>query len=337
MNTTPLSPLVSAADLKAWCQAIQNGYRLSRAEAQILTELPEDGPLFETLLLEADVLRQHFLGNHIELCSIINAKSGRCSEDCKFCAQSAHYDTPVEVYDLMAYEPIQAMAKENEAAGVHRFSLVMSGRGIEAEDLTLVLDHYRRLQQESQMALCASLGIMTEAGLKQLADAGITMYHHNLETGRAFYETVCSTHSYDERIETIKAAQSAGMKVCSGGIIGMGESWSDRLDLIFDLRALDVSSVPVNILNPILGTPFERVPKLSQSEMLKAVAIFRWVHPTADIRLGGGRHLLEAAGKMAFLSGASATITGNYLTTVGQDIQGDQRMLEALSLPLGIR
>lgn len=337
MNPTPFTALNSSEDLKAWSQAIKDGYRISRSEAEVLTNLPEDGPLFETLLLEADGLRQHFLGNHIELCSIINAKSGRCSEDCKFCAQSAHYDTPVEVYDLMAYEPIQAMAKENEAAGVHRFSLVMSGRGIDDEDLKVVVDHYGRLQKESQMALCASLGIMSEAGLKQLADVGITMYHHNLETGRNFYETVCTTHSYDERIQTIQAAQSVGMKICSGGIIGMGESWSDRLDLIFDLRGLGVSSVPVNILNPILGTPFERVPKLSQNEMLKAVAVFRWVHPTADIRLGGGRHLLEAAGKMAFLSGASATITGNYLTTVGQDISGDRTMLEALQLPIAIR
>ncbi len=335
--TNSLPTLNTIQDLQLWKEYILTGNVLSRENANQLLNITADNPLFETFLNSADVIRRHFLGNTIELCSIINAKSGRCSEDCKFCAQSAHYDTPVETYALLDYAPIETMAKENETAGVHRFSLVMSGRGINAEELDVVLQHYQRLQKETQLSLCASLGIMTETHLKQLADVGITMYHHNLESGRHFYETVCSTHTYDERIETIHAAQRAGLKICSGGIIGMGETWSDRLDLIFELRTLQVASIPINILNPILGTPFERVPKLSQSEILKTIALFRWVHPTADIRLGGGRHLIDDAGKSAFLSGASATITGNYLTTVGQDMAGDQTMLAALNLPLGIR
>ncbi len=323
--------------LKIWYNAITAGYRLTRKDAENLLIIAPDSPIFKTLLDLANELRHHFLGNAIELCSIINAKSGRCSEDCKFCAQSAHYKAPVDTYPLLDYAPIASMAKVNEAAGVHRFSLVLSGRGIDASELTQVIDYYQQLKQDTNISLCASLGIMTESDLKQLADTGVTMYHHNLEAGPRFYETICTTHTYQERIETIEAAKRAGLRICSGGIIGMGEHWHDRLDLIFDLRRLDVASVPVNVLNPILGTPFAHLPRLSQNEILKTIALFRWIHPTADIRLGGGRHLIEGAGKSAFKAGASATITGDYLTTVGQDMAGDRQMFEALNLPLGTR
>lgn len=335
--TTHLPALNSLNDINHWKEAILAGHLLTRLEAELLLQLPLNSELFNPFLGAADDIRKHFLGNHIELCSILNAKSGRCSEDCKFCAQSAHYDTPVEVYDLVNYEPIEAMVKENESAGVHRFSLVMSGRGIDSVDLEKVLSHYAQLRRDTSMSLCASLGLMNETDLSRLAQTGITMYHHNLESGRHFYETLCTTHSYQDRVNTIEAAKAAGLSICSGGIIGMGESWSDRLDLIFDLRRLEVASVPVNILNPIAGTPFEHVPHLSQEDILKTIALFRWVHPRADIRLGGGRHLIDLAGKKAFVSGASATITGNYLTTVGQDISGDKAMLTALKLPLGLR
>lgn len=335
MNKLP--PLTTTSALKEWYDAILSGHRLDRAEAESLLEIPNETATFDLLLKLADDLRCHYLGNCIELCSIINAKSGRCSEDCKFCAQSAHYDAPAETYDLMHYEPIAEMAKTNEAAGVHRFSLVMSGRGIDEADLTKVLAHYKQLQADTKMSLCASLGLMTEVDLKRLTETGVTMYHHNLETGPRYYEEICTTHSYQDRIDTIQAAKRAGLKICSGGIIGMGETWQDRLDMVFVLRDLEVVSIPVNVLNPILGTPFAHLPRISQAEILKTIAIFRWVHPTADIRLGGGRHLIDRAGRDAFRSGASATITGDYLTTVGQDMAGDRRMFESLHLPLGLR
>lgn len=334
MNTP--SPFLHE-DLNQMKHKIVNGHQLSRSEAEALIQIPYDSPDFVDFLNIADYFRRYFLGNTVELCSIINAKSGKCTEDCKFCAQSSHYDTAVETYNLMAYEPILSMAKENETAGVHRFSLVLSGRGIEGEDLETTLSHYRQLNSDTSIALCASLGLMNEEDLCALKKTGVTMYHHNLESGRSFYDRLCSTHSYGERIDTLRAAKSAGLHLCSGGIIGMGETWADRLDLIFTLRELGVVSVPVNILNPILGTPFEKVPKLSQEEILKTIALFRWIHPTADIRLGGGRHLLERAGQKAFTCGASATITGNYLTTTGQDIAGDKSMFESLGLPLKIR
>lgn len=329
--------LTTLEDLKALQNKMIQGHCLSREEAYGLLAIPSDSPLFKDFLSLAHELRCHFLGNTVELCSIINAKSGKCTEDCKFCAQSAHYDTTVETYELMAYEPILAMAKENETAGVHRFSLVMSGRGIEKDDLAITLDHYKRLSHDCNISLCASLGIMAQEGLEALQAVGVKMYHHNLESGEAFYSSLCSTHSYKERLDTLKAAKKAGLNLCSGGIIGMGETWEDRLDLIFTLRDLEVVSVPVNILNPILGTPFEKVPKLSQDEILKTIALFRWIHPRADIRLGGGRHLLDQGGQYAFTCGASATITGNYLTTTGQDISGDMAMFKALGLPTEIR
>ena len=291
--TTHLPPINSLKDLSCWKEAILSGHMLTRPEAETLLQLPLDSELFNLFLGAADDIRKHFLGNDIELCSILNAKSGRCSEDCKFCAQSAHYDTPVDVYDLVDYQPIEDMVKENQAAGVHRFSLVMSGRGIDSIDLEKVLSHYDQLSRDTSMSLCASLGLMTKTDLSRLAQSGVTMYHHNLESGHKFYETLCTTHSYQDRIDTIEAAKAAGLSICSGGIIGMGESWSDRLDLIFDLRRLEVASVPVNILNPIAGTPFEHVPHLSQGEILKTIALFRWVHPRADIRLGGGRRHLN--------------------------------------------
>lgn len=331
------STSIQLESLKELKNKIVSGHALSRSEAEALLSIPEDSSEFEAFLSLADELRCYFLGNTIELCSIINAKSGKCTEDCKFCAQSAHYDTAVETYDLMEYAPILAMAQENEAAGVHRFSLVMSGRGIEKDDLKQTIEHYEQLNRDCKISLCASLGIMSEEDLKALQTVGVKMYHHNLESGQGFYESLCTTHTYQERIDTLKAAARAGLDLCSGGIIGMGESWADRLDLIFTLRELSVVSVPVNVLNPILGTPFEKVPKLSQGEILRTIALFRWVHPKADIRLGGGRHLLESAGRHAFSSGASATITGNYLTTTGQDIAGDKAMFRALSLPLQIR
>ncbi len=324
-------------DLNELQSKIISGYTLSREEAVSLVAISYDSPQFKDLLSLADGIRCHFLGNNIELCSIINAKSGKCTENCKFCAQSAHYDTEVETYELLAYQPILEMAKENEAAGIHRFSLVMSGRGIEKDDLVKTLQHYLRLSRDSSISLCASLGIMTEEGLRALKAAGVKMYHHNLESSQNFYNTLCTTHSYQERLDTLKAAKSAGLSLCSGGIIGMGETWDDRLDMIFTLRDLEAVSVPVNLLNPIIGTPFENVPKLSQNEILKTIALFRWIHPRADIRLGGGRHLIDQAGRNAFTSGASATITGNYLTTTGQDISGDLAMFKSLGLSTKIR
>jgi biotin synthase len=262
----------------------------------------------------------------------MNAKSGRCTEDCKFCAQSGHYKTNVEEYELVSKEDALKLARENEKEGVNRFSLVTSGRGASDSDLEKILDIYEELNREMKLDLCASLGILGYEQLLKLREKGITMYHHNLETSREYYKNICTTHSYDERIDTINAAKKAGLFVCSGGIIGLGESFEDRINLAFALKNLDVKSIPVNILNPIKGTPLESSESLSQEEILKTIAIFRLVNPKAYIRLAGGRNRIDEFGKNCFNAGANATITGNYLTTSGNKICDDKNMVSELKL-----
>ena len=288
----------------------------------------------EQLCVSANKIREHFCGDEVDLCSIMNAKSGRCSENCKFCAQSAHYNTNIQVYDLVSREAALALAKENEAEGVNRFSLVTSGRGMCGKDLDKVVDIYSQLLKKVNMDLCASLGILSQEELEKLRACGITMYHHNLETSREFYGEICTTHSYDERIDTIKAAKAAGMHICSGGIIGLGESFKDRISMAMELRGLEVKSIPVNILNPIAGTPLEDSKPLTQEEILKSIAIFRFINPKALIRLAGGRNLIHEYGKHCFEAGANASITGNYLTTSGNKICDDKAMLQELNLKI---
>ncbi len=310
---------------------ILSGEYINFQEAMALTELKNNEEI-EQLCLSANNIRKTFCGNKVDLCSIMNAKSGRCSEDCKFCAQSVHYNTNAEIYGLVSKEAALKVAKENESEGVNRFSLVTSGRGITSSDFEKVLDIYEKLNRELKMKLCASLGILEYDKLLKLKERGITMYHHNLETSREFYKEICTTHSYEERIDTIKAAQKAGIPVCSGGIIGLGESWVDRINLAFQLKELKIMSIPVNVLNPVKGTPLEDSKNLSQENILKTIAIFRFINPKALIRLAGGRNLIRDLGKECFNSGANATITGNYLTTSGNKICDDKKMISELKL-----
>lgn len=310
---------------------ILSGEYINFQEAMALTELKNNEEI-EQLCLSANNIRKTFCGNKVDLCSIMNAKSGRCSEDCKFCAQSVHYNTNAEIYGLVSKEAALKVAKENESEGVNRFSLVTSGRGITSSDFEKVLDIYEKLNRELKMKLCASLGILEYDKLLKLKERGITMYHHNLETSREFYKEICTTHSYEERIDTIKATQKAGIPVCSGGIIGLGESWVDRINLAFQLKELKIMSIPVNVLNPVKGTPLEDSKNLSQENILKTIAIFRFINPKALIRLAGGRNLIRDLGKECFNSGANATITGNYLTTSGNKICDDKKMISELKL-----
>ncbi|MBZ9686632.1 biotin synthase BioB [Clostridium estertheticum] len=284
------------------------------------------------LCISANKVREFFCGKEVDLCTIMNAKSGRCTEDCKFCAQSAHYKTNVEVYGLVSKDDALKLARENQNEGVNRFSLVTSGRGTTGNDFEKILDMYEELNKEVKIDLCASLGILRYEQLLKLKQTGITMYHHNLETSREYYENICTTHSYDERIDTINAAKRAGMLVCCGGIIGLGESFEDRIKLALTLRDLGIKSIPINVLNPIVGTPLENAESLSQEEILKTIAIFRLVNPKALIRLAGGRNLIEKFGEKCFNAGANATITGNYLTTSGNKICDDKKMVRELKL-----
>ncbi|MBR4382210.1 MAG: biotin synthase BioB [Selenomonadaceae bacterium] len=281
----------------------------------------------------AALIQKNFCGNRVDLCTIINGKSGRCGEDCKYCAQSARHCTGIDEYDFLPVEKILAVAKANEAAGVNRFSIVTSGRALDGKNFERAIETYKILRAELKtLDLCASHGILSAEQLKRLRATGVTSYHHNLETSRRFFPHICTTHTYDERIATIKAAQHAGLNVCSGGIIGMGETWRDRIDLAFELAALNIQSIPVNVLNAIKGTVLENLKPLPANDILRTIAIFRYINPTANVRLAAGRKFLPDKGASALLHGASASITGNMLTTSNNNICEDMKLLAELGL-----
>ncbi|MBU3113943.1 biotin synthase BioB [Clostridium lacusfryxellense] len=317
--------------IKSIEEKVLRGRDVSYEEVMKLVDIQEI-EYIELLCKSANKVREYFCGTEVDLCTIMNAKSGRCTEDCKFCAQSAFYKTDVEEYELVSKKAALTLARENEKEGVNRFSLVTSGRGSTGNEFEKILDIYEELNKEMKIDLCASLGILGYEQLLKLRKRGITMYHHNLETSREYYENICTTHSYDERIDTINAAKKAGMLICSGGIIGLGESMRDRINLAFQLRDLGVKSIPVNVLNPIVGTPLENAESLSQEEILKTISIIRFVNPKALIRLAGGRNKIDKFGKNCFNAGANATITGNYLTTSGNKIKDDKKMVSDLNL-----
>lgn len=286
----------------------------------------------EDLQAGARLIQKKFFGNHIDLCTIINGKSGRCSEDCKYCAQAARHKTGVDEYDFLPTEKILAVALADEAAGVNRFSIVTSGRALDEKNFARAIETYKVLRGKLKIELCASHGILSAEQLQRLRAAGVKRYHHNLETSRRFFPHICTTHTFDDRIRTIKLAQAAGLEVCSGGIIGLGETWQDRIDLAFELAALEIKSIPINVLNPIKGTPLENLKTLAPEEILRTISIFRYINPTANIRMAAGRKFLPDAGASAFTHGVSAAITGNMLTTSNTNIESDLKLLARLGL-----
>ncbi len=286
----------------------------------------------EKLQAGAALIQKTFCGNHIDLCTIINGKSGRCGENCKYCAQSARHKTGVAEYNFLPSEKILEVALDNEAAGVNRFPIVTSGRTLDGENFELAIATYKILRAKLKIDLCASHGILNGEQLQRLKAAGVNRYHHNLETSRRFFPKICTSHTFDDRITTIKLAKAAGLEVCSGGIIGVGETWQDRIDLAFEVAALGIKSIPINILDAIKGTALENLPRLSSEEILRTIAIFRYINPTANIRLAAGRNFLPDNGAAAFLHGASAAITGNMLTTSNINMQTDLKLLKELGL-----
>jgi biotin synthase len=221
-------------------------------------------------------------------------------------------------------------ALANEAEGVDRFSIVTSGRALSGEDFEKAIATYEEMSKRCKLDLCASHGFLTREQFKRLHEAGVSSYHHNIETSKRFFPQICTTHTYEQKIETLKLAREEGFCVCSGGIIGMGETWEDRLDMAISLAELDVQSIPINALMPIPGTPLEKEESLSEDDILRTVAFFRYINPTANIRLAAGRALMENNGEKAFKSGASASITGNMLTTSGSTISSDMAMLKKM-------
>lgn len=279
----------------------------------------------------ADMLREHFIGDKVDLCAIINGRSGKCPEDCKFCAQSAHHHTDCEIYDFLPEDQILDACKMNETEGVHRFSIVTSGKALSGEEFEKAIHAYETMHKECKIDLCASMGFLNAEQLHRLHEAGVTSYHHNIETSRRNFPNICTTHTFDMKLETLKLVKAEGMCACSGGIIGMGETAEDRLDMAMCLAEAGVDSIPINALMPIKGTALENQESLTEDEILRTIAFFRYINPLANIRLAAGRALLTNDGETAFCSGASATITGNMLTTVAKaTIRGDKEMLARL-------
>ena len=311
--------------LKQLTEQVRAGEPLSREQALSLYEA-EPSALFAA----ADSLRREFCGNRFDMCTIVNGKSGKCSENCRFCAQSSHYHGDAETYSLLGGEALLEQARYNEDKGVLRFSVVTSGKRLSEAEVDAVCESYRLMRGQTGIALCASHGLLSEAQLRRLKAAGVTRYHNNLESSRRYFPQVCTTHTYDEKIATIRAAQRAGLSVCSGGIIGMGETREDRVDMALQLRELGVRSVPINVLNPIPGTPFGRLERLDTEEVCRTAAVFRFLLPGAMIRMAGGRGLMADKGEAVFRAGANAAISGDMLTTAGIGIDDDFRLLDRL-------
>ncbi len=315
-------------------ERVLGGGHVTRAEAMWLINLESSADILD-LLSWANRIREHFKGNKIHLCSIVNAKAGACSENCSFCAQSSHYQTGSPRYGFIDPEPMQEAAEEANKNQVTAVGLVAAWKGLtEGPILDEVCERVRELKAGGKTRPDVSLGIIkSQRVADRLKEAGVECYGHNLESSRRFFPKTCSTHSYEDRLETINYLKNAGIKICSGGIIGMGETREDRCELAFSLKEIGASVVPVNILNPILGTPFEKNEPLPVMEILKTIACFRFILPRQEIMIAGGRTVnLRDAQSMIFMAGASAMMVGNYLTTLNQPVEKDLQMLRDLGL-----
>ncbi|MEG6585280.1 biotin synthase BioB [Dendrosporobacter sp. 1207_IL3150] len=323
---------MNALDIVALGEKILNGHRITYLEALNLAKISTtDIPL---LAAYAHKIREHSVGNNVDMCGIISARSGMCSEDCKFCSQSVYYKTDAPSYPLLDTKAIIEAAKQAERHGAKRTSIVTSGKGMDSDpEFPKIITAIQAIHTETNLKVCANLGTITPDQAKQLAAAGVKRYAHNIETSRRFYPEICTTHPFEERLATIQAAKDAGLELCTGGIIGLGETWEDRIDMAFTLRALGVHSVPLNILNPIKGTALENTAPPVPLDSIKTFALFRFILPHAVIRPAGGReiNLRDMQGAL-MLAGANGLIIGNYLTFTGRDTPADFKMVQDAGL-----
>jgi len=283
-----------------------------------------------SMIAGADRIREAFFNREIHLCTICNGKSGKCSEDCSFCSQSKFADSDIEIYPLLSKEKLQAGALHSYDTPVNRYSIVTSGKRMPKEEIKKIAHAMSELDSE-KLAYCVSLGILDIEDFEILKQAGVTRYHHNLETARSHFDNICTTHTFQDRVDTIKAAQKVGLSVCAGGILGTGESDEQVLELALELKELDVDAIPVNFLTPIKGTPLQYCNELTPQRCLKIIALFRYVIPDKDILICGGREYnLKLLHPLIFHAGASGMITGNYLTTSGIQLDDDLNMIHQL-------
>lgn len=278
----------------------------------------------------AGELRNHFTGDDFDTCSIINARSGKCSEDCKWCSQSKFYATKADVYPLIGVDEALDAAHNNASKGVRRFSLVTSGRKVTLAEMPKVKAIYTALRENVKIELCASMGLLNGEEMAELWSCGVRRYHCNIETSASYFPMLCSTHTMEEKLQTIRHAKALGMDVCSGGIIGMGETMRDRIEMAYLLRNEGVCSIPLNVLNPIEGTPLAENKPLSADEVLRSFAMFRIMNPDVRIRFAGGRKLIAGIVEELMRSGADAAIVGDMLTTVGSAIEQDMKLFQKM-------
>ena len=305
---------------------VMSGELISKEEALLLADAP-----LEELTAAADEIRSHFCQSGFDICTIVNGKCGKCSEDCKYCAQSAHYHTACsETYPLLSTEELVEGARHNKEQGVLRYSIVTSGEALSDAEVERVCESIRAIREQVGIEVCVSFGLLNEEQFKKIREAGATRAHCNLESSGRYFKEICTTHTYQQKIDTLNAAKRAGLSVCSGGIMGLGETMEDRIEMVLTARELGVKSIPVNVLNPIPGTPYEHNRILTNDEVCRCVAIFRFLIPDASIRLAGGRGLLGDKGEACFRSGANAAISGDMLTTSGINMETDMELLKTL-------
>lgn len=306
------------------------GREISFEEGMRLIEIENGSHDFEALCEAAREITFYFNSDEPGLCSLINAKSYLCGEDCGFCSQSVRFDTRVNRYQLMSSDEVVAAAKDFERRGTQNFCIVTSGGDLNDQEFEQVIEIYKRLKNETSMSLDGSLGFLTPERVERLKEAGLRRFNNNLQSSREFYPQIVSTHTYDKRLETMRMLQEGNVEICSGGILGMGETREDRVKLAFELKPFAPHCLPMNILNPRPGTPLENVPAPEPLEMIKTIAVFRFIHPKANIKLAGGREVNLGAHyqEVAMKSGANGLITGGYLTTAGNPMREDFEMLK---------
>lgn len=309
---------------------IINGESITKYEAMKLIDVPLD-----ELTKQADYIRKYYCQNKFDVCTIINVKNGHCSEDCSFCAQSIHNQTSITAYPMLSEDMLISQSKELFDEGFKRISYVASGRNISDNEFDTVINAIRKLQQEyDDIHLCVSLGLLNNKQMRLLKKYDVSRIHNNLESSENYFKHICTTHSYNDKLDTLKTIDDENLIVCSGGIFGLGETFEDRIDLAIQLRNLNIKSIPINILNPIKGTPVEDNQILSNDEVCRIIAIFRFINPRSFIRMAGGKMLLPDNGFKAFQSGANACILGNMLTTRGGSVEDDLDMIKQLDFKI---
>ena len=311
-------------------ERVLQGGKISLEEAERFIEFNTWPDVLE-LASAATRIREKFTGKEVDLCALVNAKSGQCAEDCKFCSQSGHYSTDVSNYALMDAEQIVERAKQAKEFGAKRFCIVTATRGLSDKDLPVICEAVRRVKEEVGILPECSLGFVTDEQLEKLKAAGMTRYNHNLETSESHFPEICTTHTYRDRLNTLRQLRKHGLEICSGGILGLGESRKERLELAFALAEMEVECAPINVLNPRPGTPLEAETPPDPMEVIKTIAVFRFILPRSKLELGGGREVnLRDFQSLAFLAGANSLIIGGYLTTHGRRPAQDLELLKDL-------